>query len=93
MMDMGLYTRFVLSLGFVIGLIWLLAYAMKRSGLDKRLRGVTGGVGRMQITDVLYIDPKRKLVLLRVDKKEYCLLVAGDTVTVVDRLGEKHDHA
>ena len=88
-MDMGYYFQVVLSLGFVLLLIWVLAWGLKRFGLDKRLRGATGQGGRMQVLDALYLDPKRKLVLVRADTKEYLLLLAGDSATVVDKLSEK----
>lgn len=92
-MDFVAYSRFFLALGFVIGLIWLVAYVLKRLGLDKRLRGATGQGGRLQVQDVLYMDPRRKLVLARADANEYLLLLAGDTVTLIDKLGEKKNDA
>lgn len=78
------FSRFFLSLAFVIFLIWLSAFVLKRFGLDRKLRGATGASGRLQIAEVLYLDPKRKLMLVRADKKEYLLLVAGDTATLID---------
>jgi len=89
-MDTVDYTRFFLSLAFVVGLIWLCAVLARKFGLDKKLRGATGNHGRLQVVDVLYLDPKRKLMLVRADAREYVLLVAGDHVTVVDKL-EKAD--
>ena len=83
------FTRICLSLAFVIGLIWFTSWLLKKSGLDKRLRGVTGGAGRLQVSDVLYIDPKRKLVLVRADAREYLLLLSGDSTTVIDQLAPK----
>lgn len=84
------FSRFFLSLAFVVALIWLTAYVVKRSGLDKRLRGATGGHGRLAVVDTLYLDPKRKLLLVRADAKEYVLLIAGDTATVIDQVGKKN---
>jgi flagellar protein FliO/FliZ len=84
------FTRFFLSLAGVIAMIWLCAVLAKKFGLDKKLRGATGGQGRLAVNDVLYLDPKRKLLLVRADAREYVLLVAGDQVTVVDKL-EKTD--
>ncbi len=92
-MELMDYSRFALSLGFVILLIWGIAAAMKKFGLDKRLRGVSGQVGRLKVVDVLYMDTKRKLMLVRADAQEYLLLVSGDSVTVVDKLGEKKNDA
>lgn len=90
-MEMVDYSRFFVSLAFVIALIWAVAWLLKRFGLDKRLRGATGQAGRMQVVDVLYMDPRRKLVLVRADHQEYVLMVAGDSVTVIDKLEKKID--
>jgi flagellar protein FliO/FliZ len=88
-MDFAQYTRFFLALGFVVGLIWFTAYILKRTGLDKRLRGVTGQNGRLAVVDVLYLDPRRKLTLVRADAREYLLLIAGDTAQVIDSMEAK----
>jgi flagellar biogenesis protein FliO len=90
-MDSPDYIRFFLSLAFVVALIWLCAWLAKRSGLDKKLRGVTGAkTGRISVSEVHYLDPKRKLLLVRADASEYFILVAGDSVTVIDKLEGNH---
>lgn len=78
------YSRFVLALAFVIGMIWLISYGLKRSGLDKRLRGVTGQQGRLGIVDVLYLDPRRKLTLVRADEREYLIFISGENAQLID---------
>jgi flagellar biogenesis protein FliO len=86
------YSRFLFSLAAVIGLIWLVAYGLKRTGMDKRLRGVTGQNGRLAVVDVLYLDPRRKLTLVRADTREYLLLIAGDSAQLIDTLeAKKHE--
>jgi len=87
-MELAEYSRFFLSLAFVVALMWGLAWLAKRSGLDKRMRGATGSAGRLSVSEVHYIDPKRKLLLVRADGREYLLLVGGEQVTVIDKLGE-----
>lgn len=82
-------SRFFVALAFVVALIWGCGWLAKRAGLDKRMRGMTGAQGRLSVGDVLYLDPKRKLLLVKADGAEYLLLVAGETVTVVDKLGSK----
>lgn len=79
-------TRICLSLALVIGLMWLVAWGMKKTGLDKRLRGVTSSSGRLQVVEAIYLDPKRKLVLVRADTNEYLLLLSGDVSTVIEKL-------
>ncbi len=85
-MELADYSRFFFALAFVVGLIWLIAYAMKRTGLDKRLRGVSGQQGRLSVVDVLYLDPKRKLTLVRADTKEYLIFIAGENAQLIDTL-------
>ena len=80
------YTRFFLSLAFVMALIWACAWLAKRFGLGKKLRGVTSTTGRLNVRDTLYLDPRRKLLLVRADTREYLLLLTGDSVTVIDKL-------
>lgn len=84
------YTRFFFSLAAVVALIWLCAFVVRKLGLDKRLKGITGTTGRLAVLDTLYLDPKRKLVLVRADGREYVLLLAGESVTVVDKLDGNH---
>lgn len=88
-MEYGDYSRLFLALAFVIGLIWLCARVAKHLGLDKKLRGAVGTQGRLGVSDVLYLDPKRKLLLVKADAAEYLILIHGEQVTVVDKLGHK----
>lgn len=90
-MEFGDYSRFVFGLIFVIGLIWFSAFILKRTGMDKRLRGISGQKGRLQVVDVLYLDPRRKLTLVRADKREYVLLISGDNAQVIDTMDAKHE--
>jgi len=69
------YAKVPLALLVVIGLIFLCAAAVKKAGLDKRLRGSRGGPARLVIVETLYLDPKHRLVLVRSDAKEHLLLV------------------
>ncbi|MFM9889385.1 MAG: FliO/MopB family protein [Rickettsiales bacterium] len=83
------FTRFFLALAFVIALIWGLAVLAKRTGMDKRLRGITGGQGRLAVVDVLYLDPRRKLTLVRADDREYLLLITADKAEIIERFEKK----
>lgn len=83
-MELSEYSRFVFALGAVIGLIWLLAHLAKRFKLDEKFRGVTGAQGRIQVRDVHYLDAKRRITIIRVDQKEYVLLLAPDHAELID---------
>lgn len=88
-MDLLAYSKFFFALALVVGLIWGIAYLLKRTGLDKRLRGVTGGRGRLAVVEVLYLDPRRKLTLVRADGREYLMFLAGDRAQLIDTLEVK----
>lgn len=90
-MEITEYPRFFLALASVIGLIWACGYVLRRTGMDKRLRGVTGQQGRLGVVDVLYLDPRRKLTLVRADAREYLIFIAGDTAHLIDTLEAKTD--
>lgn len=80
------YSRFVFAFLFVVGLIWAVAAVIKRLGLDQKMRGLAGNrQGRLQLVDVLYLDPRRKLMLVRADTQEYVLLLTPEGTTVVDK--------
>jgi flagellar protein FliO/FliZ len=83
-MDYTLYLRFLLALGIVILLIggaaWLLKRLQKRFGL--RLHG---GQRRLELLEILPIDTKRRLLLIRRDDREHLLLIGGEQDLVVER--------
>lgn len=88
-MELNEYTRFVIGLAGVIGLIWFIGYGLRRTGMDKRLRGVTGQNGRLGVVDVLYLDPKRKLTLVRADDREYLIFISGENAQLIDTMEAK----
>ena len=69
------YLRFLAALAFVLGLIVLLAWLARRY----RLGGATAKAARrLAVLEVLPVDPRRKLVLIRCDEREFLLLLGQD---------------
>ena len=69
------YLRFVAALAFVLGLIVLLAWLARRY----RLGGATARADRrLAVLEVLPVDPRRKVVLIRCDEREFLLLLGQD---------------
>jgi flagellar protein FliO/FliZ len=69
------YLRFLAALGFVLGLIGLLAWLAARY----RLGSVPARAARrLAVVEALPIDPRRRLVLIRCDDREYLLLLGQD---------------
>lgn len=79
------FTRFALSFIFVLGLIGLFAVVLKRYANAQKMFGMKDNEGhRIQVVDVRYIDPKRRVVLLRRDDKEHLLLLADGRELVIE---------
>lgn len=75
--------RFILAFAFVIGLITLMAAGLRYWNLKRNHLPNAAG-GRLQIVETRYLDPKRRLVLVRRDEKEHLLLLAEGRETVVE---------
>lgn len=83
-MGLDSYWRFVLALAFVILLILACAWVARRLGLGGRLVA-KGGQRRLAILEVLPLDGKRRLVLMRRDNVEHLLLIGHQTDLVIER--------
>lgn len=84
-MDWLDWARTVAALVATLALIALAAYGARRFGMLQP--GLRAGVKRMAVSESLMLDPRRRLVLVKLDAKEHLLLLspAGDiVVTAVD---------
>ncbi|GHU01737.1 hypothetical protein FACS1894186_5050 [Alphaproteobacteria bacterium] len=74
-MELAAVIRMIGALAFVAGLIVLAAWGAKR----RWPKGLPGAARRrMRVVEALPLDARRRLLLVRVDAREY--LVCGDTV-------------
>ncbi len=72
----------VLSLVFVIGLLLLVLWTFKyceQKGLKCKLVKKLRNGQRLAVLEKRNIDAKNQLVLVRIDNKEYALLVGGNS--------------
>ncbi len=92
-MQLADYLNFAIALALVVALILGLAWAVKRFGLGGPLvRGLPSGAGRrLAVVEVLTLDPRRKLVLVRRDEREHLLLLGAGADLLVERV--RRDHA
>lgn len=79
-----IYLRFLLSLGTVLGLIIVCAWALK--AFRDRSWGWPRGTAskRLEIVETLVLDPKRRLMVVRKDREEYFLLLGANGETQLD---------
>jgi flagellar protein FliO/FliZ len=83
-MGFDVYARFVLALAFVLLLIVVCAWIARRLGLGGRLI-TAGGKRRLAILEVLPLDGRRRLVLLKRDEVEHLLLLGQQGDLVIER--------
>jgi len=82
------YWRFAAALVAVVALIFAAAWVARRLGLGGRLVATGGKRRRLAIVEVLPLDGKRRLVLLRRDGAEHLVLLGLSADLVVEsRIG------
>lgn len=82
-MEPETYLRFVLALVFVLALIGLLAWLARRMGFGIPVQGFRQQKSRrLGMVEVMALDGRRRLVLLRRDGVEHLVILgpAGETV-------------
>ena len=82
-MGFDTYWRFLLALAFVVALIGVCAWLARRLGLAGRL-ATTGGKRRLAIVEVLPLDGKRRLVLIKRDEVEHLVLLGHQSDLVIE---------
>jgi flagellar protein FliO/FliZ len=85
-MEAGGLFRVLLSFGFVLGLMLAIAWLARRFGLDKRLMNArnTGVGGQLACEETLYLDPRRRVVILRRGTKRHLLLLGQQSDILVE---------
>lgn len=79
------YLRFALALVFVLGLIGLLAWVVRRLGFGMPVQGLRRREDRrLGMVEMMIIDGRRRLVLVRRDGVEHLLLLGQNSETVVE---------
>ncbi len=84
-MGMYDYLRFILALAFVLALMGLVAYGLRRFGLDRLSLGGPAKK-RLSVLETRLIDHRHKLVLVACDGREHLLLLGPQGQTVIHQL-------
>jgi flagellar protein FliO/FliZ len=83
-LDLSGYLYVVFALIFVVALIVLIATLARRFGLGYSGGSKSGGERRLNISEVLTLSPKHRLVLIKRDDTEHLLLLGANTDLVVE---------
>lgn len=83
-MDAANYLRLILALGLVLALIGLFALLLRRYGPAAGLAVRRKGDKRLGVVEVMALDARRRLVLVRRDGVEHLLLLGVGEDRVVE---------
>lgn len=86
-MNIESYLYAVLALVFVLALLGLFYLVMRRLGIGGTLPR-TRGERRLRVVEVLPVDAKRRLVLLRRDGREHLVLLGPESDLLIESLEE-----
>ena len=81
--DLSQLARFAAALIFVLCLMGGLALVLRRIK-DGQLPGTMGAKRRLKIVEILPLDARRRLVLLRRDSVEHLVILGTDGETVIE---------
>lgn len=76
--------KYVFAFGFVIGLLYLMAYIARYFGMGNLPTRKLGDKKRLAISEIMTVDAKRRLLIIRADEKEYLLLTGGTNDLIID---------
>jgi len=83
-MDSPDYLRFLAALVFVLALLGGFAWLARRFGLAPRATATKSAVKRLSVSEILPLDARRRLLLIRRDNVEHLVLI-GDGETVIEQ--------
>ena len=83
-MEPDTYFRFLLALVFVLALIGVLTWLVRRFGGGSRMLRPRNGKRRLSVVEVAPIDGKRRLVLVRRDQTEHLVLLGTGADVVIE---------
>jgi flagellar protein FliO/FliZ len=78
--------RAALALVFTLGLIWLLGASIRKYGWKLGLPTPMSPsrTRRLQLLEILQLDSKNRIILLRRDEVEHLVLVGQETTQVIE---------
>ena len=82
-MNVTTYLQFAASLVFVLALIGVAAVLARRLGFGQGGRG-SSGARRLGIVEVLPLDGRRRLVLLRRDETEHLVILSAGSEQLIE---------
>lgn len=83
-METTRYVQAVLALVIVLGLVVVVAWALRRYALGGMMP-LPGRRKRLSVTEMVVLDPRHRAVLLRRDDREHLVVLGQGSVEVIER--------
>lgn len=83
-MDTVNIVQFILSFAFVVGLIYAVAWVVKKLGIDRKFHHKTPDEPTLSVSESLMIDPRHRVVLIRRGKREHMVMLGQAESTVIE---------
>jgi flagellar protein FliO/FliZ len=84
-MDWDLLIKATAAFAFVLGLMFLFSWFLRRLGLAGPMYVAAQGQKRLRIVEHIAVDHRRRLVLVRRDGREHLLLLGATGETVIEK--------
>lgn len=88
-MEWSQLVQVVLSFGCVVALMLGLSYLVKRLGLEKRWQVSRSTSGTLTLTDSMFLDAKRRIVVIGMEGKRYVIVLDAERAQLIDTLFEE----
>lgn len=79
------YLNVIAALVFVLSLMALLVFVMKKLGLGGAMPANMGAKKRLKVIEALPLDAKHRLLLIQRDETQHLIIVGGNGEVVVER--------
>lgn len=75
-----------LSFVLVITLMIIIGALLKKFGLEKKWNMVKSTSGLLEVKDSMFLDPKRRVLVIGMEDKRYVILLDGERAQLIDTL-------
>jgi flagellar biogenesis protein FliO len=83
----------LLSFGCVVALLLGLGYLVRRFGLEKKWQVFRSRSGMITLADSMFLDQKRRVVLIDVMEKRYVIMLDQERAHLLDTLPHPGDNS
>lgn len=83
--EMPQFLRLIFALGVVFALMGGLAFIIKKLGLAAPASIKSGKKRRLEIVESLPLDARRRLVIIKSDKREHLIILGANSETIIEK--------